>query len=150
MYKKILYVLVSAVLFTACISKEPQEVRLHTDECEYCKMVISDRQFASQMVSDKGKAYKFDSVECMAAFAIQQKDKTDQSAFYVVNYQNPNEWIPLEEAVIYQSDEVRSPMGLSFFAIKEEADVQAVHGDAEQKSWNETKQIVKTEWDVKE
>src|SRR6056297_1715657 len=150
MYKKILYVVVSAVLFTACISKEPQEVRLHTDECEYCKMVISDRQFASQIVSDKGKGYKFDSVECMAAFAIQQKDMTEQSAFYVADYQNPDEWIPLEKAEIYQSEEVRSPMGLSFFAVKEGTNVQAVHDDAEQKNWSETMQIVKTQWDVKE
>lgn len=150
MFNRAIYLMVSAVLFTACLSKEPQEVRLHTDECEYCKMVISDQQFVSQMVSDKGKAYKFDSVECMAAFTIQQKDKTDQSAFYVADYQNPDEWIPLEKADIYQSDEVRSPMGLSFFAVKEGANVKAVHSDAEQKSWSETKQIVKTEWDVKE
>lgn len=150
MFKKVIFTFNITLVLTACISKQPQNVRLHTDECEYCKMVISDPQFVSQMVSDKGKSYKFDSVECMAAFAVQNGDKTDQSAFYVSNYQNPDEWIPLEEAEIYQSEEVRSPMGLSLIAIKKEEDIQTVLGDAEQKSWSETMQIVKTQWDLKE
>lgn len=150
MIKKISCLISSIILLTGCISKEPQDVRLHEDECEYCKMVISDQQFASQMVSDKGKAYKFDAVECMAAFAIQNEGKTDESVFYVSDYQNPDEWIPLEEAEIYQSEEVRSPMGLSFFAVKKGTDAQSIHDDAEQKSWTETRQIVKTQWEINE
>lgn len=135
---------------SGCISQEPAEVHLHSDECAYCKMVISDERFMSQAVSDKGKAYKFDSIECLAAFKVENEDKLDGAKFYLPNHRNPGEWVLLENANIYRSVEIHTPMGLGFFSIPKDEVVTRITENARKVSWQEVIEITKKEWKIEE
>jgi copper chaperone NosL len=137
------------LLLSACISQEPKEINLHTDECAYCKMVISDRQFASQLVSDKGKSYPFDSIECMAAYTYQTPDVAENAKIYAPNYTQRGEWLLLDEASIYHAESVPSPMGLSLFALPHMENIPTDIKNAEKMSWNETIKFVVDRWNVK-
>ena len=62
-WQKVPKVILSCTL-TAC-TVEPQPINYGTDGCHYCKMTIVDNQHAAQLVTEKGRAYKYDAIECM-------------------------------------------------------------------------------------
>ncbi|MCB0620489.1 MAG: hypothetical protein KDC41_17650, partial [Saprospiraceae bacterium] len=51
-------------LFLAC-RPAPQPIEYGSDLCDYCKMTIVDRQHAAEAVTGKGRAYRFDAIECL-------------------------------------------------------------------------------------
>lgn len=135
--------------FSACISQEPSEIALHAEECTHCKMIISDNRFAAQFVSEKGKTYAFDSIECMAAYSYQHSDETQNAKLYVSDFTQPGLWIPVDEAAIYLSDDVKSPMGLSLLAIPSDSELPGTIADGKQQAWEQTAEYVATKWKVK-
>jgi copper chaperone NosL len=139
-------ILPGLILLSGCLSQEPSEIQLHTDECTYCKMVISDTQFAAQLVSDKGKPYKFDSIECMAAFTHQNPEIAENARLYLSDYTQNENWMLLENASVYHSEEVQSPMGLSLFALPSDTTLPSTLSGAEQKEWNQTIEFVLNQW----
>ena len=50
---------------SAC-SKGHQPINYGEDECEFCKMMVMDKRYGAELVTDKGKIYFFDSIECLA------------------------------------------------------------------------------------
>src|SRR5690606_40631353 len=55
---------ITTLLLTAC-EVAPEKIEYGTDACSYCDMTIVDPKHASQVVTKKGKNYKYDAVECM-------------------------------------------------------------------------------------
>ena len=149
MKKSLAYSTLFLLLLSACINQYPKEVNLHTDECTYCKMVVSDRQFVSQIVSDKGKSYPFDSIECMVAYAYQSPDIAENAKLYAADYTTQGQWVLLENADIYHAESVPSPMGLSLFALPSEEPIPSQIADAERMNWDETVNFVVGKWNVK-
>ncbi|MBN2732736.1 MAG: nitrous oxide reductase accessory protein NosL [Balneolaceae bacterium] len=104
------------LLLTAC-SQEPATIHYGNDECEHCKMMITDSRFASQIVTDKGKAYTFDAVECMAVYQRQHSNELEGAKLWVNNFDNPGEWLEAPKAQYIKSDVIKSPMGESLLAL---------------------------------
>ena len=103
-------------------------------------MTIVDRQHAAEIVTDKGKVFKFDSSECMMNHLkdIDQK----QVALYLVNdYNQPGELIDATEATYLISDRIPSPMGEFLTAFKtEQAAVDALMTyDGDLLTWEQLK-----------
>ncbi|SMO48228.1 nitrous oxide reductase accessory protein NosL [Fodinibius sediminis] len=120
---RILLLTITSVLFVAC-SQEPAEIHYGSDECVHCKMMITDNQFASQLVTEKGKAYKFDAIECMVAYRQQNQEELSGALFYVSNYDQPGQWLNAREAQFVKSEVVRSPMGESLLAFPSKAEAE--------------------------
>ncbi len=57
-------------LVTASCGSNPEPINYGHDECEFCRMQISDNRYGAELVTDKGKVYKFDSIECLIEFAM--------------------------------------------------------------------------------
>jgi len=38
--------------------------------CDYCRMIITEKEYGGKIKTAKGKALIFDATECMAAFVI--------------------------------------------------------------------------------
>ncbi|MDZ7716787.1 MAG: nitrous oxide reductase accessory protein NosL [Balneolaceae bacterium] len=112
---KVIAIMGMLLLVTAC-SQEPAEIHYGSDECAHCKMMITDEQFAAQIVTDKGKAIKFDAIECMAGYYQINKDELDGAMLYVTNYDEPGNWLNAKEAQYVKSEVVNSPMGESLLA----------------------------------
>lgn len=113
-----------ALLLAAC-SQEPVEIHYGSDECRHCKMMITDPRFASQIVTEKGKAYTFDSIECMAVYYRNQAEELQGARLWVNNFDRPGEWLDASDAQYVKSKEVQSPMGESLLAFPSRKQAQS-------------------------
>ena len=110
-------------LLTAC-SQKPDEIHYGSDECAYCKMMITDSRFATQIVRDTGKSIKFDAIECMADYAEENKSELESAKMWVSDFNDPGNWVEVGNAKIVKSDVVKSPMGESLLAFETEEEMQ--------------------------
>ncbi|HMB61702.1 MAG TPA: nitrous oxide reductase accessory protein NosL [Eudoraea sp.] len=116
----------------------PKPVQYGTDGCHYCSMTIVDRQHAAQLVTTKGKAFKFDAIECMMHH-LQELDQEDVAMFLVTDYDKPGELIDATAAIYLISSGIPSPMGeyLTAFADQKAAQqAQSAH-EGELLGWQE-------------
>lgn len=98
-----------AIAFSSC-STGPVPVKYGTDNCQFCKMTISDKRFGAELVTSKGKPYKFDDVHCLAEFLKGNNNlKQDAPKIYFVDFIS-GELLPSSTAVLYHSESFKSPM----------------------------------------
>lgn len=106
------------LLFASC-NIGPEPINYGSDGCQFCSMTIVDRQHGSEIVTRKGKIYKFDSVECLLNYRNQNEDQ--EVAMSLCNhYTNPGELISVEEASFLISEGIPSPMGAYLTAFDSE------------------------------
>lgn len=116
--KPLILILIVSVFVSSCDIK-PQPINYGNDNCQYCNMTIVDKQHASQIVTDKGRAYKFDAIECMINYNKEHPEK--QAALYLINdFKNPGELIDATKASYLVSPELKSPMGANLSGFKSE------------------------------
>lgn len=126
-------------MFISC-STEPEPINFGTDQCELCRMTISDPRFGAEIVTKKGKIYKFDAAECMLNYIGTEKTKYQEVAgFYVIDSSNPKQ---LEDASLCYyliSENFPSPMGanLSAYLKQENAISQQMRYGGELKTWEQ-------------
>lgn len=115
-----IYILFLFFIFLGC-NVSPQPIDYGSDACHFCKMNIVDKQHASEIVTKKGKAYKFDSTECMLNFLNEFENTT--IALYLSNdYANPEKLIDATKATFLISEQIPSPMGANLSAFKNNDD----------------------------
>jgi len=120
----LIFLLFSIFLFISCGS-EPEPINYGQDECEFCRMQISDNRYGSELVTDKGKVYKFDSIECLVEFAIAKNLIGDSNQnFLVTDFALPANFINAIKAFYVRNDNFRSPMGLNVSAFDSEVSRQ--------------------------
>lgn len=114
----------ATALFVSCTPK-PQPIEYGADACDFCKMTIVDRQHAAEVVTHKGRVYKFDAVECMVNYV--QREGEEQFAFLLVNdYADPGELIDARGSTFLISRAVPSPMGAFLSAFEQAEAARAV------------------------
>lgn len=107
---KIFYLLISLLVITSC-STEPVPISYGSEGCQFCKMTIMDQKYGAEIITSKGKIFKFDAVECMINFTKQNIELTKGSTLYVINYNDPHDWLIAKNAVFLRSQKLPSPMG---------------------------------------
>jgi copper chaperone NosL len=113
----------TSLLLFSCTAA-PQAIDYGSENCHHCQMTISDNRYGAELVTPKGKAYKFDSVECLAAH-VQARPPADAGLLLVTDYQHPGQFIHAGEAVFMQSEHQPSPMGLNLTAYADQATATA-------------------------
>jgi len=108
-------------IFTACEVK-PQKIEYGKDACHFCRMNIVDQQHAAEIVTKKGKAFKFDATECLINH-LAEIDTTEIELFLVADYNNPGNLIDAKTASYIISENIPSPMGAFLSAVKTNEDV---------------------------
>jgi len=73
-------------------------------------MKISDVRFGAEMVTRKGKIYKYDSAECLVRNYIEQTNP-DYAFILVTDYARPQTLIDAKTATFFISENQNSPMG---------------------------------------
>ena len=113
------YVLI--LVFFGCNS-DPVPIEYGVDACHFCRMTIVDKIHAAEVVTKKGKVYKFDASECMINF-MDEFDTSTIKLYLSNNYTEPEVLIDATQATFLISRNVPSPMGgfLSAFRTKEDA-----------------------------
>jgi copper chaperone NosL len=137
--KPTLAIITSVVLlvFISCNTK-PEPFQPGKDVCQFCKMGITDTRFGGEVITKKGKIYKFDDMHCMISFlkAGGEAEK-DISKKVTLNFEKPNEFIDVLSATFIISPELKSPMGsnAAAFSAKQAAENCASNKQAELKTW---------------
>lgn len=121
-----------AVVFAivSCFGGEPEKIYFGKDSCQHCKMILTDKRFGAEIVSKKGKTYKFDAIECMQDFEKENKDTlgTDYRK-YIVNSVQKDNLVPIEKVFIYEDPQLRSPMGKGYLTADSESELLKLVGE---------------------
>lgn len=105
-------------MFISCTTTQPQPLKLNTDNCDFCKMTISDGNFGCELITDKGRVYKFDDLSCLIRYKLANTN-TKFSFVYVNAYGANNILIDAEKAFYIKSTDLSSPMGGNIAAYKD-------------------------------
>ncbi|MEN8124777.1 MAG: nitrous oxide reductase accessory protein NosL [Bacteroidota bacterium] len=120
MKKFLLTIFTIFLLLTTSCKVEPEVINYGLDVCNFCKMTIVDQQHAAQYVTEKGKQFKFDAIECMLN-DLAEKGTDEIEIFLVSDYGNPGFIDDAQTSTYLISQEIKSPMGafLSAFSSEE-------------------------------
>lgn len=109
---KLNYFLALSILWIASsCSIEPEPVKYGTDNCAVCEMTIMDQRYGTEVVTDKGKIYKFDSVECLVRY-LKEKDQQVFSHVLVTSFDKPDKLVDAKVSFVLHCKEMPSPMGM--------------------------------------
>jgi copper chaperone NosL len=90
----------------------PEPIKIGIDNCVFCKMTISDVRFGAEIVTKKGKVFKFDDVYCVLSFLQENNfDRTQVKEIYLTDFSNGHSLIKAGEAFLLKCEALRSPMG---------------------------------------
>src|SRR5579875_449854 len=93
----------------ACTVK-PQPFAYGKDNCEDCSMTIMDPKFGGEIITKKGKVYKFDDTHCLVHFLKQGHVKeADIAQTVFVDYNNDKNFLDVKSSYFVVSDQLKSP-----------------------------------------
>ncbi len=132
--------------FVSC-QKAPEPISYGNDACDNCKMTISDPKFGAELITNKGKIYKFDSIECLSAFYSSMKEEEIHSG-WATGYLTPEKFISTNNAFFLVSEKLKSPMGLNISAFADQTSLDKIKAEYGGKvlSWKDVRSYVKNEW----
>jgi copper chaperone NosL len=104
-----LIIITIVFIFSSC-NTSPTSLLIGKDKCSYCKMPYSDNRFGAELITRKGKIYKFDDIHCIVAFIHDKANETQNAKLYFVNFDDDHNLIPLEKVLLIKSNQLHSPM----------------------------------------
>jgi copper chaperone NosL len=129
---------VTALLLVGCsedTSLAPPEILYGQQECERCRMIISDERFATAMIVEQPggtrTAFAFDDINCLFEHE-RQADGWTILARYVHDV-NTRQWLDTSGAVFLLSERIETPMAsgvAAAAAIEGLNDLQREHAGA--------------------
>jgi len=123
--KRFVSFLAVALLVVAC-TVEPEKIHYGTDACYTCKMTLMDKKFGAELVTEKGKIYKFDDVNCMMKFYNEAQDPSQFKFKLVVDFSQPEKLIPANDAFYLKSADIKSPMASQIAAFEKKENLEAL------------------------
>jgi len=145
---KYILILSGIMLFFTC---EPsvRPIDYGQDGCSYCRMTIVDDHYGSEILTKKGKTYKFDSIECLAAFVLKKQiAQEDIHGRYFTDFEDAGRLYPGNELIFVRAKKLNSPMGLNLSAYRNEetaANVALLYF-GEILNWEQVRDYVETSW----
>ncbi|SEW45729.1 copper chaperone NosL [Chitinophaga sp. YR573] len=116
--KQVLLILfVCGLLGLSSCQQQFEPVDYGHDACTHCKMTIMDKRFAAEMVTEKGKAYKFDDIACLLKYMKEKHVNSAKAMIFVNDYNKPdNSFLDARQAVYLHSEVFKTPMNGNFAA----------------------------------
>ncbi len=111
-----------SIAIASCGSKV-EEIVENEDKCAYCKMVIVDSRFAGEIITKKGKIFKFDDIgKCLVEFYKEHRD--DVKEVYVVDFES-KKLVRAERAFFLWHPSLKTPMDGKVIAFSERDELEA-------------------------
>ena len=110
----------SLMAVVSCSKSGPQEILSGKDQCENCKMTITDTKYATQLVTEKGRNYKFDDITCMQDYSVSNTEAAKNAKTYVADFPS-GQFFDSSTATFIQGGSIKSPMGGNIQAYKEKS-----------------------------
>jgi copper chaperone NosL len=133
------------VLFVSSCTTKPEAFALGKDMCDDCKMTIMNPKFGGEIITKKGRTYKFDDAHCVVNFIKAGNVKeADIAQTVFINYQQENTFLDAKTAQFVVSEQLKSPMNsnAAAFASKQAAEQTAKETAGTVKSWNDLYQYL--------
>lgn len=111
--------LLSLIALVGC-SFEPGPIPYGNSNCDFCRMNITDERFGAQLMSDKGKSFYFDALECQINYRLKNPD-VNWAYSLATDYSQPKSQVSTDSVVVLQSVELPSPMGMNLSAFENRA-----------------------------
>ncbi len=130
------------LLFSSCSSDQPDPIRINSDDCDFCRMTISDGRFGAEVVTNKGRVYKFDDFSCLKKF-VNEQGNAGIKKYYIADYTKDNTLIDATGAWYVHDDELKSPMlgNIAAFSSREDAAEYSKKNDRSVSNWTEMKVV---------
>lgn len=124
-------------ILSAC-STEVKEIQLGRDNCQFCKMQISDPKFATAILTEQGKTFTFDDLKCLVSFKKENKELQIKEV-YAIPFVGEQQLLPIKQLFILESPKIKGPMGGHWASFKTESDLSVEFKKLEgrQVSWEE-------------
>ena len=134
--------LLAALLVIPGCDSGPQPLEYGKDECAGCKMILVDPHYGAELITGKGKVFKFDDINCLLKFSAKQPAGNDKERkWLIIDYKSVNQFLKADEAVFLQHDQLHSPMGSHLGAFTSQEAAEAVRkelgGDGRILRWAE-------------
>ncbi|MCD2259876.1 nitrous oxide reductase accessory protein NosL [Psychroserpens luteolus] len=117
------YSIIALLLLLCSCNVSPKPIDYGNDGCHFCKMTIVDKVHAAEIVTTKGKVYKFDATECMVNF-LDEFDTSQIKLYLSNNYTEPEALIDATKATFLISENIPSPMGAFLSAFENRTDAE--------------------------
>jgi len=118
------------VFFFQSCSTAPSPIRPGVDNCYYCKMTVSDTRFGAELITKKGKIYKFDDMHCILSYLKSSAvNKNDINAIYLTDFSDQHLLYKADESFLLQSTGLRSPMNGNIAAFRNEDSMKKALAD---------------------
>ena len=127
---KNIWILGVLLVSTACGGGQ-KPIDYGLESCSHCQMIISQTGYGCEIVSNTGKTYVFDAIECMINFVgngtIQKKDI---KSYLVTHINDPGNLKDASQSRFIRSPNLPSPMGMYITAVGsgESEEMQQKHG----------------------
>lgn len=86
--------------------------------CVFCRMAISQLQYAAEVIDVDEAVYKFDDIGCMLRFSHSRNLKG--ATWFVMEYDSRT-WLPATGAHFVRSPAIQSPMAGGIIALRDRA-----------------------------
>lgn len=134
------FILLFIVAISACTSS-PKNLEYGKDSCAFCKMQMMDTKYGAELITEKGKVYKFDDVGCMLDFENQNIGTQKIAQELVIDYSNPGKLINASTAFHIKCAGAESPMGSDIASFEKEENMNKYIQQLQGKkiTWDEIK-----------
>lgn len=138
--KKLIFIFLAVITIASC-SKDIEPIVYGEEACEFCRMTIVDHSHAAQVVTQKGKNYKFDAAECMINYLEQQDNEESMLHLLSADYNDPGKMIDATKATFIISENIPSPMGEFLSALENKSTAEELQKEYSGKlySWEDVK-----------
>lgn len=137
--KPLKMIMVIIIGMLAACSHAPEPILYGKDACAHCKMTIMDKRFAAEVITAKGKVFKFDAAECMAGFLKENPGiANDAKCVFLVNdFTRPDQFTDARNSFFLRDSSFASPMGgnLAAFFSRSSAEAAKKDGAAQIYTW---------------
>ena len=124
--KKLVFILIAFVFFVSCekkVEKGLHKVHWDRDMCELCKMVVSERKYAVQVVNpNTGKSYMFDDLGCTILWFKEEQISWEKDANIFIADALSGDFIDARKA--FYDTNSRTPMDYGFGAYLKKEDIK--------------------------
>ena len=104
-------ILFMVMLSISSCSAKPEPIKFGSDNCHYCKMTIIDNKYGAEVVTKKGKVFKYDDSHCLFS-EISEKglDIVTVKDFYFTDFCDGHNLAKGPESFFLRSDLLKAPM----------------------------------------
>jgi copper chaperone NosL len=134
--------LFSVFSFSSC-AVEPEPIRYGQDNCHQCKMTLTDKRFGAEIITKKGKVYKFDDLNCLVGY-IKSGETPEQNIaqMVAVDFKKTGTFVDVHKAFFLKNPAIKSPMRSDIATFSNRNDMDAVRMEVKggtEMSWEAVK-----------